>query len=174
MSSSDGPLITEPGIEIDERGQWIFQNQPIDNPSVLNYFKTQLFRHADGRYYIENVFGARKEHGYLKRVAGFPLRAVRITPLAKDADSENSSVTQIEIQLETGESCVVPIDNLRIFASDTLAVILPSGVPARLSALAMASLVEYLDMDAGENFFLRVSGERIALSGADFATWFDS
>lgn len=148
-SPAGGALITRPGIRVDERGRWYYRSDLIENRAILDYFKKQLRRDANG-YYIENRFGPRSEHGYLERVDGFPLAADSLQPEPDDADG-----IRLRVRLDDGEQFEGPAEALRIFAEDSLGLEVPGrGVPARLSPLAMASLVTYLHLDEHEAYHL--------------------
>lgn len=104
------------------------------NPEILNYFQQNLARDSRG-YYIINRFGERTEHGYLAGVFGFPLRVQSLRP---------GSASEWDLLLQGGQRAGAATSALRFIDNHTLAVILPGGIPARLSGTAMADLAEYI------------------------------
>ena len=147
---------TKPGITVDAQGIWQYQAQAIENTSILSYFKQQLRRDAKG-YYIENIFGERREHAYLDRVKGFPLQVRTITPLrSQSLLTPGREEFSVQVDLDSHENISVPAQNLYILGADKMVLILSTrgGVPARLSPSAMTSLMSYLHQDEHENYFL--------------------
>ena len=151
-SASKGAHSTKPGIGVDARGFWRYRGQAIENRGVLSYFKQQLRRDAKG-YYIENVFGERREHAYLDKVEAFPLQVRTILPLALAGAKKELG---IQLGLDSHESISVPAQSLYVLGVDNMAVLLSArgDVPARLSPAAMTSLMPYLHQDQNQNYFL--------------------
>ncbi len=153
-AASVNALLTRPGLSIDAGGQWLYHGDPITNEAILNYFKRQLHRDADG-YWIENRFGDKREQAYLDSVEALPLRAV-----AAQAQRSESGIA-LWLRLETGDEAITPASALYVVAEDCLVAELPeSGIPVRLSGLAMASLVSYLHLDENESYHLVLPEER--------------
>ena len=127
---------TQSDIVVEKDGSWTFHGRLLDNEGVLSHFQQNLKRDNRG-YFIENRFGARVEHGYLAAVRGFPLR---VTKLARAAGPAGGW----DVRLEHGGSVRVEATAFRFVDDVTIIVLLPSGVPARLSGVAMVELAAFL------------------------------
>ncbi len=148
-------FVTKPGIVINELGNWYYQGIPIENDAILTYFKKQL-RREKKRYYIENIFGKRKEHAYLDTVIGYPLMVTKITPIAA---SEGGAQFDFHISLDSKEIFTLGLIDLRILTSETMVILLGQrgDVPARLNPAAMYSLAPYLRQNSKDEYFLVLS-----------------
>ncbi len=148
-------------ITVERDGTWRFQGQAISNEAVLHYFQANLRRDAKG-YFIRNEFGELVEHGYLKSMEGFP---VRVTSLFRGPDGRWC------LRLESGAAVEVETNALRYLDERTLVAVLPTGVPARLSGVAMAALGAYLIAD--EPPVLELDGERLEVARSRRDEWLD-
>ena len=142
-------LKTRPDIRVEANGAWMYRDQTINNPGILNYFKAELRRDEDG-YYIENRFGESREHGHLEAAHGLPVQAVAIEPYMSPAQE-----MRLWVRLDYGAELDLPGSALLILGEGCLAVMMENrGFPARLSGGAMASLVTYLHTDGEEHYYL--------------------
>ena len=142
---------TRPEVYVNQAGVWYFRSNPIDNQSILNYFKQNLKRDKEGLYYIENRFGERKEEGYIQGVAGFPFQISSISNSLK-------AYLECDIELALDPVWIGDQANTRptvLFYKDdstlwTLAQTEGSSraIPARLTGPCMASLHKDLEEKA--------------------------
>ncbi|HBS03740.1 MAG TPA: hypothetical protein DEA96_02165 [Leptospiraceae bacterium] len=150
---------TKPEVHVDQAGVWYFRTNPIDNASILNYFKQNLKRDEDGLYYIENKFGERKEEGYIQGVEGFPLV---ISSLSTDTWK---AYLECDVQVNLDPDWIgkqASTEPAYFFYKDdsTLWTLIQmdgssQAIPARLSGPCMASLHDILEQsDAGLNLML--------------------
>lgn len=144
---------TKPEVYVNRAGVWFFRNNPIENESILNYFKRNLKRDAEGLYYIENKFGERQEEGYIQGVEGFPLV---VRTLGFEAGAKASLECEIEYTLDPdfiGAAASTEPTLLFYEGEDIIwTIIQPEGssrgVPVRLSGPCMASLYENMEESA--------------------------
>lgn len=69
----------------------------------------------------------------------------------------------------------LPGECLRIYADDLMAVVIPErNVPARLTGPAMAALVDYLEVDGDEEYFLVLpeDGRKVRLHRGELSELF--
>lgn len=149
LSHLEAPLMeSQTDIRIDAGGQWWTADSRICNESVLAYFKANLHRSIDNRYFIVNRFGELAEVAWLDRVDGFPLLASRCS-LSRDGgrlclDVEGKGAREVAAhELHTdGESALW----VYVAPSATKAGMPPeSPLPVRLSPSAMADLRDCLE-----------------------------
>ena len=154
------PRITRPGLRIDAKGRWEYENNILKNEKVLCYFKKQLRRDNAKNYYIDNVWGNLREHGYLDEVAGFPLRVQGVSPLVSQTKPHTML---LQIKLDSQEELIVKVETLRILSQNTIIVILMERgqVPARFSVAAMLAMSPYLHHDVIEGYSLVLPSSRI-------------
>ena len=147
-----GPLETKPGIRVDSSGRWYYGENLITNEQILAYFQAGL-RRKGSEYYIENKFGDLREHGTLDSVQGFP---VIVRSLAVD-----EVTCHVTLYTDFSTFSISP-DEILLIDENTLAVILPEKIPARLGPSAMAALHKYLEEDA-EGYALRIQESKFLL-----------
>ena len=146
---------TRPEVYVNRAGTWHFRSSPIENESILNYFKKNLKRDAEGKYYIENRFGELKEEGYIQGVEGFPLiiRTLQFEPEPSiNLECEQTySLEPDRIGAEAGTESTILFQQddatlwTLVFPEDS-----PEAIPARLSGPCMASLhTAFQDTDEG-------------------------
>ncbi len=160
------PMITRSDIMVDENDVWLFDGKPVENEEILAYFKLNLKREGE-EYYILNQFGPLKEHAYLSRVEGFPLKAILLQWRERDS--------LLELTLDSRETITVPPSSLRIYDESTLGVEdQKGGIPIRLSSSAMSALSEYLGGGEEGYHLSRSQGERIPLPHSSRSSLFAS
>lgn len=154
---------TKPEVYVNKGGVWYFRNNPIENESILNYFKKNLKRDSEGHYFIENKFGERQEEGYIQGVEGFPLivKTMLLEPdlrVCLECDVEYELDPERIGALNSGKPAVLFFDEPDILWT----VIHPDGstepIPARLSGPCMASL--HGSMEANEDQYLLHTPQR--------------
>ncbi|MEQ8353529.1 MAG: hypothetical protein RH862_18785 [Leptospiraceae bacterium] len=153
---------TKPEVHVNQAGVWYFRTNPIENASILNYFKQNLKRDADGLYYIENRFGERKEEGYIQGVAGFPLVISSLSTDNFKAYLECDMETQLDPAWIGNQAGTEP--TILFYKDDSTLwtlISMPdseSGIPARLSGACMASLHNFLD-DTSDGLQLKLENQ---------------
>ena len=65
-------------IHVDHDGHWCNGESRIINDGILSFFRANLYRWADDRYFIFNEFRGMSEKGWLRAVKGFPLQATSV------------------------------------------------------------------------------------------------
>lgn len=65
-------------IVIDEQDHWFYRGNEIIHPSVLDFFRENLYEDEKG-IYIQNIYGAFSERGYIE-CNGFPVFFFQIIP----------------------------------------------------------------------------------------------
>ena len=143
---------TLPEIQVDLKGKWYYRKELIKNESLLLYFKKQIRRDSLG-YYIENIFGDRREHAYLNIVNEATLFVTAIEPIP---DPKNAKKILIKIRLDSNENICLSAQDLHLFTSNNIGVVIKErgDVLARLSSSAMASLTTYLSQDEKDIYSL--------------------
>lgn len=143
-----GNMESRTDIRIDEGGQWWTSDSPIRNEAVLAYFKANLHRTEDDRYFIVNRLRGQMELAWLERVDGFPLLASRCVL------RPTQGIVQLRVEGRGMQS--IPCTEFRTDGLSTLWVMLSSPqtegdlpreapVPVRLTANAMSDLRDFLD-----------------------------
>ncbi len=161
---------TKPEVHVDRAGVWYFRTNPIDNASILNYFKQNLKRDADGLYFIENRFGERKEEGYIQGVEGFPLV---ISSIATDSWK---AYLECDLQITLDPEWIGKQAGTRpayFFYKDdsTLWTLVQldgstGAIPARLSGPCMASLHNLLE-ESSDGFKMKLGEEYVPVITRD-------
>lgn len=150
-------MITYPDIKITSKG-WFNKGEQITNPDILRFFKQNLRRFPDGTYFIYNEFHGKIEHAIPESVESFPLTVNRIEIIS----------SALKVYLDSGETIRCSPDDLCYEDDHTLWLPVQkepedflkddsvqqhfqsendTGIPARLSPSAMASLMDYIDTD---------------------------
>lgn len=143
---------TLPEIQVDLKGKWYYRKELIKNESLLLYFKKQIRRDSLG-YYIENIFGDRREHAYLNIVNEATLFVTAIEPIP---DPKDTGRILIKVRLDSNETICLYAQDLYLFTSNNIGVVIKErgGVLARLSSSAMTSLTTYLSQDGNDIYSL--------------------
>ncbi|HMX58503.1 MAG TPA: hypothetical protein PKE49_18390 [Leptospiraceae bacterium] len=125
---------TRPGILIDEKDRWIYQQAELIQPDILAYFRQNLHR-SDRTYFIRNTFGELVEEGELDAVLGFPLHAISAVPQTED----------VHFLVDSGERITIPFSAIYLDRDDCFFFEMPGrGVPVRLTASAMTHVSDTL------------------------------
>ncbi len=158
---------TQTDIEIHSSGQWFFRGEPIQHGEILNYFKVNLRKTPDGRFYILNRFGEKVEHAFLRFVKGFPLSAVHTTLGADD---------QIVFTLDSGDEYTVEPDDLLLLDGETPVFFInkdDSKIPVLCTYSALAAIEHRFQENGSSCYeFLKKDGTRVSLTGVTFQELF--
>ncbi len=166
-------LETVTDIRVDERGEWWNGTERLIHEGILFFFKSNLYRASDGRFFIRNQFGERTETGWLREVRGFPLFADRVLIEPESGIIrlvlDNSLILERKPrELYIGGADLVWTDLLPSEQHPTLG---EKAIPVRLRPGAMSSLAAYLEED-GERWILNLNGNKEYLEEKtpDFST----
>lgn len=156
---------TNTDIHVDERGQWWNATERLIHEGVLFFFKSNLYRAADGRFFICGKFGDHTETGWLRAVRGFPIFAVRahVEPerrLVRLALDNGLILERRGEQLFVGDVDLVWTD---LLPSEQHPALGERSLPVRLRPGAMVALTSFLEED-GEHWALNLGGEKQTLA----------
>lgn len=152
-------------IHVDERGQWWNATERLIHEGILFFFKSNLYRAADGRFFIRSEFGDRTETGWLRAVRGFPIFADRalVEPergVVRLVLDNGLILERRGEQLSVGDADLVWTD---LLPSEQHPALGERSVPVRLRPGAMSSLAAFLEED-GEHWALNLGGEKQTLA----------
>lgn len=159
------PLQTETQIKIDANDQWWNGEQSIIHEGILLYFKQNLFRDENGRYFIHNQFGDKHEYGWLESVLGFCLHVESIRVHAKTQSltlllNTHTKIERHATEVYVGGESVLWVE---LKPNEQLSQLGKTVIPVRLKPCAMAALGQYLNLDSAENWVLEFPENTIKL-----------
>ena len=129
-------MITYPDLLINEKDEWIFENNKIINDEILNYFKKNL-KKDDSGFYIENTFGEKLEIAYLKEVNGFPLQITNVFDI-------NKNEKKLKVLIETGIQIEISFNDIKT-KNDNCIYIYYNKIPVRFNSYTMFKFLSEVD-----------------------------